>query len=172
MLSVLSVTLLLILFLAIFRPIIKMIDEKKIKITNQKIENINNREKERNLDILQNRIKQVEPQLEKLDSLFVRKEEGLKFIMSMEEIAKRNMIDQTIDVKQTASTGESQEKYKRTPIEINASGDYSNIFRYLDDLESMSYYFNIEELSLTSQAMPGENANKTSLHLVGLSYWE
>lgn len=157
------------LYFFLLDPVMDAIKKKKETISNLKIEMVNNREKALNMDILTNKLQKIEPQLEKLDSAVVMDSSGLDFIVAVENIAKKNDIEQHLDLKpQIADT--SNANYQKTPLSIMAEGKLDDIYDYLDDLESMNYYFNIEEFSIEANDM--ENTKKANLKLDGWSYWK
>ncbi len=152
------------------RPTLAEIKNKKTTLLNLKIEEINNQEKSRNIDILNSKLTTIEPQIKELDKVFVDQEGGLEFIVALENVAKLHNIDQNLDLKPADMA--TTEKFKKTPLEINASGEYKNVMTYLEAIESMDYHLNIEEITLNSFPLPGENKSETQVRIIAFSYWE
>jgi Tfp pilus assembly protein PilO len=154
----------------VLRPTLAEIKNKRTTLLNLKIEEINNQEKSRNIDILNSKLATIEPQIKELDKIFVDKEGGLEFIVAMENIAKLHDIEQHLDLKPIDTV--SADKFKKTPLEINASGEYKNVIAYLEAIESMDYHLNIEEITFSSFPLPGENRSETQIRIIAFSYWE
>ena len=147
----------------------------KIKLTNKQIANlkikiINDQEKEKNIDQLTEKLNTIQPQIEKLDNIFIKTGQELEFIIAIEKIAEQNNIIQTIDI-QSSIVDKKNTAFKQTPLEINAKGAVNSIYNYLSDMESMGYYYSIEEFSLNSITLPGEDKKQVNLHLLGTTYW-
>ena len=157
-------------FLFVLIPIIDKITQTKILVSNLKIEIINNQEKEKNIDQLTNKLKMIEPQIEKLNNVFVTSNHELDFIIAMENFADKNNVIQTLNITPPTIDNKNN-KLQEAPLELNIKGSFSDIYNYLNDIESMDYYFSIEEFSLGSTNMPGEKKIDANLHLLGTTYW-
>lgn len=92
----------------------------------------------------------IKPQKNKLNTIFLQKGEELKFVTTLEEIAKKYNVDQIIVLNQDG-VKKSEETYT-LPINIEASGEFIQVLKYLYDIEKLSYYFNIEMINVSSKS--------------------
>ena len=101
----------------------------------------------------------IKPQKDKLDTIFIIRDEELKFISTLEGIASRNNVDQTINLQ----TKEIKQKdgIKALPLKITVTGNFTQVMKYLTNLERLNYYFNISTLNL------GASKDFISITLVG-----
>lgn len=92
-------------------------------------------------------IESIENDLNKLDEVFVKHNEDLKFIQTLEEVANKNNVEQAISLE---DIDEKLGEYSEIVLEINLKSSFLNIMKYLIDLETLKYYVNIRSLSITS----------------------
>lgn len=93
-------------------------------------------------------LKAIEGDVEKLDRVFIGKNQELAFITALEEIANKNNINQNINL--DLSSGGKNNKYGKIPLKLTAQGSFINQFNYLLDLERLNYYLNIKSLDLSA----------------------
>ncbi|OGF27885.1 hypothetical protein A2303_05965 [Candidatus Falkowbacteria bacterium RIFOXYB2_FULL_47_14] len=139
------------------------------------------------LSVLGEKLKTVEPQMEKLDFIFINKNRELEFITTLEEAAGKNNVTQKINL--TPPTGQKKDVYDKTALSIDAQGSFADIMNYLAELEALNYYFNINQLDLNYQTSDSpvrrvtiesgdENtknpavAGNVSLRISGETYWQ
>jgi len=126
-------------------PSLKKIKKTRVDILNQKIELKQSMDQSKNLNQLKEKINNIEPELKKLDKIFINKNRELDFITSLEAIAEQYNIEQNINL----NPGKNEEKgYKSSPITINLEGNYLDILQYLRTIESSQYYININSINL------------------------
>jgi len=91
---------------------------------------------------------EIEPQKEKLESIFIIESEELEFISTLENVSSISGVKQVIELK----TKDIQEKnnIKTYPLKITASGDFNQIMKYITSLEGLDYYLNIDYLKIVS----------------------
>jgi Tfp pilus assembly protein PilO len=94
----------------------------------------------------------IEPEKDKLVSIFINEGEELKFITALERIAASHGLVQNLKL-QTRREGSNN--YYPLPLEITTKGRFIQTLRYLKDLERLNYYFNIFSLNLSN----GEGGN-------------
>jgi Tfp pilus assembly protein PilO len=103
-------------------------------------------------------IRTIEPQMDKLGSIFIKEGEELNFITTLENLANANNIDQKINLeidKKTIIKG-----LKKIPVKISSSGSFKNILNYLSGLEKLDYYINIGSISLSSSQQKASSVNQ------------
>ncbi|MFH1661719.1 MAG: type 4a pilus biogenesis protein PilO [Candidatus Falkowbacteria bacterium] len=115
--------------------------------------------KGQSIEKLDENLKKIEPDLEKLNKILVSETTEIEFITKLEEIASKNNISQQINFKKV-----DEKNREKIPIQLTAQGDFSDQIRYLEDLERADYYINISslELSYSSSVIrsPGKQDNE------------
>lgn len=119
-------------------------------------------------------LRKVEPQLEKLKKIFVKKDQELEFINEMEKTAQDSGLEQKINLS-------SEEEnlgigYKKIPIQLLTSGDFSSQIKYLSALESLDYYINLKTLEISSAGTiikeDGSKEDQTQMQIIANTYWQ
>ncbi|MEA2097927.1 MAG: type 4a pilus biogenesis protein PilO [Patescibacteria group bacterium] len=84
------------------------------------------------------------------------------FITNIKDIAKRNNVDLNINV---SSNGKTKETNFLSYINYNikAVGEFGDIMRFLDNLENLKYYINVEKIKISSN---GNNSGKVTFDSV------
>jgi len=148
------ITLFIVIFFIVYLIVIPtVLDIKKMgnEIEAQRIDLEKKYIKGQNLKQLAENLKKIEPQLDKLDKIFINHNRELEFITTLEEIAQTNEITQKINLS-TDQASESQ-KFKKMPLQLYAKGNFINLVNYLLSLENLYYYINIKSIEL----FPGSN---------------
>lgn len=167
------------LFFFVVKPVIADITGLKEKIISQKVELETKIAREKNAKTLNEKLSKAEPLLAEFDRIFVSRERDLEFITSLEDIAQKNGITQSINLNLSSAT--DQQTYKNIPLELTATGNFTALMNYLADLENTSYYINVTFLELSGASpssassgrkeyAPGEG-NITMKILAG-TYWK
>jgi Tfp pilus assembly protein PilO len=136
----------LIYFLII--PSINEIKKIETEINNQRIDLEQRYIKGQSLRQLTENLKKIEPQISVLDEIFILQDRELEFITSLEELATRNNVEQTINL--DLSQDKKESGYQTLPLQLTAQGNYLDLMNYLINLESLNYYININSISLSS----------------------
>ncbi|MEK7653312.1 MAG: type 4a pilus biogenesis protein PilO [Patescibacteria group bacterium] len=97
-----------------------------------------------NLKKIQIELSEIQDKLGGLDRLFVAKGQELAFVTEMENIASADGISLKIVSDFSEEPLKGEEKIKKTALQMEISGNYQNIIKFLNDLEKMPYYFNVE----------------------------
>lgn len=165
--------------LLIYFFVFATIDRIKIlrnDILNIKIELENKMTREKNLNDLNQKIKKIEPQLEKINQIFISQNREIEFITTLEGLEKEYNIDQKLNIDFNGM--QKGESFSKVPISIDTSGSFSNLMNYLTGLESFPYYLNIENISFqktgtanTAQTTDSKNA-PISMKITGYTYWK
>jgi Tfp pilus assembly protein PilO len=132
-------------------PTIKDIEKMRNEIEMQRVDLEMKYIKGQSLKKLSENLKTIEPQLAKLDKIFIDQDQVLEFVTTLEEIANINGIDQKINLMPEKSV--KKNRYKKIPLQIFASGNFFKQLNYLMDLETLNYYININSIELTAGAV-------------------
>lgn len=101
-----------------------------------------------NITTNQKNLNYVEKNLEALGEPFLKKGEELKFITDLERIATENGIEQEILFNN--DSGETSGGAKIVPVEIRLNGGLYNTMNYINSLEKINYYININRIRINS----------------------
>lgn len=125
--------------------------------------------KGQSLKKLSENLKIIEPQLNKLDQIFINSNRELEFITKLEEIANANAVTQKINLG-AASKDTGGSDYQIMPLQLFTQGTFGGQINYLKKLESLNYYINIKSIELsaaTAQIIENnENASKSTISIV------
>ena len=149
----------------IFLPKTKKIKELRVNIANTKISINKNIEEDKNLSTQQSKLKEIENRLTMLDKVFVERTKELEFITTLESVASKNNVSQDIDLNSLSK--ESNAYFESLPLSISVKGKFSDITKYLLELNAINYYLNITELSLSKSI----GASSFSFNTDGSSYY-
>lgn len=115
-------------------------------------------------------INKIEPEIATLQQIFIDKNNQLGFIQELEAIAKKNNVNQSINMGAVAD---------KASLSLSASGEINNLYNYLLDLESLDYCINIKSISLSAgSASPRsigsidpQKIGNLSLSISAETYW-
>jgi len=178
----------LITFCIYFFVITKTINDiKEIRgdIVSKKIDIEKNITQERNMSELSAEIKKIEPQMEKFSQIFINNNRELEFITQLENIAAKHNITQKLSLNPLNTNEEKDDTYYfEVPISIEASGLFENLTEYIKELESLTYYINIKNISIIPGGTPNlsmglldnssasQNSKNVNLSLSATTYWK
>jgi Tfp pilus assembly protein PilO len=164
-------SILLALIYLIIIPTISEIKDTKKEVINQKNELEKKLNREKNLSTLNEDLKKIEPEVDFLNQIFIEKNKELEFITTLEGIAAKNDINQTLSLNTDKSAKFGQ--YTKTPIGITADGKYNNLIDYLKNIEAMKYYINISSLDMVLENQdPSSPYKKGRLQISADTYWK
>lgn len=135
-------------------PAMNDIKKLKAEIKNQKIDLEKRIINEKNVDLLSQKLNKIEPQMVKLEKIFINQNQELEFITTMEGISQNNAVNQKINFEMTGAVKE--QNYKKVPINLVIVGDYTNILNYISDINKLPYYINIYNLELSAGTSVGQ----------------
>jgi Tfp pilus assembly protein PilO len=138
------------IYFSIYLPL-KDIDAIKNDIIKEQIAIEQKLYEDQNKAIIQSKLNKIEPLMGALNSVFVDKSRAIEFFTSLEDLARRHNIKQTISLAETGGE-KSSSFFVKTPINIKCEGEYLNLFGFLAGLEESGYYINIEQLSINKSA--------------------
>lgn len=154
-------------------PSIKNIKEMRKEIEGQKIDLEEKYQRGQSLKKLSENLKKIEPQLEKLNLVFISKNRELEFITTLEDIASREKIEQKINLASGQSGGDGA--YQKMPLQLFTQGTFKNQMNYLLALETLNYYINIKNLELSAAPLPPGAAKQDvniSMMITADTYWK
>lgn len=142
--------LLFILFILYFiiLPTIKTIKTIGDEIQAQRVDLEKKYIRGQNLKQLSENLKKIEPQLAKLDQIFINQNRELEFITTLEHVASENNIIQKINLGSLQPL--SGQIYQKMPLQLSTQGNFMRQINYLATLEALNYYININSLELLS----------------------
>ncbi|MFC1612945.1 hypothetical protein ACFL23_01300 [Patescibacteria group bacterium] len=88
-----------------------------------------------------------------LSNIYVEKNQELKFIESLENIALNNDLKQKINIKEAIISEDNPnigiKNIQTMNLNVSLEGDYTNILKFLYDIRKLSYCINIESIIIT-----------------------
>ncbi|MEK7453010.1 MAG: hypothetical protein AAB614_02130 [Patescibacteria group bacterium] len=88
----------------------------------------------------------LKPFIDVVNSAMLSKKEELKFIVFIESIAKRNILNHEINI--TTSSDEDNIKESIINFQVKLSGSFQGILKFIKDIEDGLYYANISNIDL------------------------
>lgn len=171
--SLISVFILFFVFYFAIINNLKTIKQLRIEIVAQKINLERKLNREKNLSKLSSKMKSIEPEIARLEKVFVDKSGQIEFITTLEGIAQQNQINQKINLSPAVET--DKKTHKTSQLQITATGNLKNIINYIQFLESMTYYININSISIEKNNNSSHDEFKENNILVNISaitYWK
>jgi Tfp pilus assembly protein PilO len=155
----------------VITPTISEIKDTKKNVVNQKNELEKKLNREKNLVTLNENLKKIGPEVDFLSQIFIDKDKELEFITTLEGIASKNSINQSLNLGTERSVKFGQ--YIKTPIEISADGRYNDMVDYLINIENLKYYININSLDLVFDGQDASSKYKKGrIQISADSYWK
>lgn len=150
---------------------ISQIKNLQQEIITEKIETEKRLNREQNMGSLMTKLKKIENDLEKIDNVFVDKNNELGFITTLENVASYNNITQGINL---LPIDETSIENPKSIVNIVAKGKYIDIINYIQDIESLNYYVNISMINISRAAKTQDENNneEVSLNLNADVYWK
>lgn len=147
-------------------PAVKEITQVNREIKKEK----NNLEKKLALGFNLKQIKQdldeIQGSIEELDKIFIQQGQELKFVTELENLASRRQLSLNLNPdfeSQPANNG-----IKPVPLQISITGSYPQILRFMQDLEALPYYYNLE--LIIASAKTAKEGGLLSFQLMGQTY--
>ncbi|MAF13839.1 MAG: hypothetical protein CMI53_03030 [Parcubacteria group bacterium] len=99
----------------------------------------------------------IEPEKEKLTSIFIIEGEELEFITLLEKIAETYNLTQTL--KLNTPDKSTNVEYYTLSSQVSVNGEFIDVLKYLESLEQSNFYFNISSLALDTLSQGEVTAN-------------
>jgi len=148
----LAVFLILTIFLISFLiyPIYKdiKINSREIILQKEKIASLENEIE--NLEEFKINYRQIKPNLEKIETLFVNSGAPVGFISFLEKNSKDNKV--SIEISPSLTIETTKTPWSSMTLQAKTIGSYSNFLKFLEKLESSHYLIEIQNLSITRLA--------------------
>lgn len=119
------------------------------EIIEQRVDFYRKLNREDNLARLNDKLKQIEPSLNKLNKIFIDSNKKLEFITTLEDVAQKNGVSQEITLSDQGEAGSGNSSQKHL-LGMEVRGSFNDVVGYLADLENMDYYINIFDIDLSS----------------------
>jgi len=164
------------LIIGVARPKMVKIKSLRAEIITQKQNAEDMVKDEINTTRLSDKLDIIEPELEKFNQIFINRNRELEFITTLENTASQENINQKINF--SLSADKSGQIYQMVPLELSAQGSYRQILAYLNALEALNYYININSLEFNTGAAVFTPASEDSkekvvnLKIIANTYWQ
>lgn len=86
----------------------------------------------------------VKDEKDKLNSIFIKSGKELEYVTLLENIATKYNLSQEIKI--STKDIKSDASISTLPLIISLRGDYNQILKYLNEIEGLSFYFNINDI--------------------------
>lgn len=149
-------------------PTIKDIKNMSAEIEAQRLDLEKKYIKGQSLKQLSDNLNKIEPKLKLLEQIFINKNRELEFITSLEAEANKNETEQKINL--SSPLPAENQNFQKTDLQLFAKGGFTELLKYLADLESLNYYINVKSLELTPFAGSAAAA-KINMYLSADTYW-
>lgn len=147
-LSVFVLVAFIVLFYFVFIPSKYEIQSTAELISQEKISLEEKLQKGQSFAQLQKNISQIDSKKYLLDDIFLAQDEEISLIDDLENFAKNNYINISIDMPQGNKI--DKRNYYILPITIKGSGNYSNILNFMNSLEKTNYFISFDTFDLSS----------------------
>lgn len=136
-------------------------------IMQQRIDVENKYKKGQKLNKLTENLKIIEPQIEKMDRMFIDQNDALKFITSLEEMAEKSNVKQKINLMTAQKV--PFHSYQKMPLQLSIGGNFIDEINYILNLENSDYLINIKLLEITAGKAEGGSAD---MLIFADTYWK
>lgn len=148
-------------------PTIRDMKEISIEIQKEKEALEKKFQKGQLADKVNEEFKKIEPRQKEIEMMFIVPGDELALITQFEKIAQKYNLEPEftkiqentkMNVKNKETT--SQKKLKKMPIETHLNGDFIQTMKYIADIETLKYYYNISSISINSNDIDGKTFTK------------
>ncbi|MFA5047793.1 MAG: type 4a pilus biogenesis protein PilO [Patescibacteria group bacterium] len=108
-------------------------------------------------------LEQIESSIGNLNQMFIKPGEEIDFLNLLDRLGSQRQL--TLSVIPDFNGKKINSALRSIPLEISATGPYSDIYGFIHDLEAMPYYYDIDQVQLMTQ-----NNNRISVKLIGQTY--
>lgn len=141
-LSILTLVFFGFLFVAYY--IFGLVKQESKNLTNKKTELFQIKEKRKKIIESFEKFDLVKDDVKKLDNFLLASDDELKFIVFLEDVARKYMLNQSINI----SGQQKNKNLKYITFQVSLSGPFDGVMRFIKEVENAPYYANIINLSL------------------------
>jgi len=158
-------------FIYLIQPNIQKINTIKSSIQEQLLSVDKQLSQGQTIKTTQERLKSIQPFLEKLSASFLKKEGQLLFITTLEDKADQNNIVIEIELADIPDVaGETNEVFT-IPLSLSLRGTYDDTILFMISMQKLDYHINIIDLSLNPEnQVTGSQIISTQLR--ANTYWQ
>lgn len=150
-------------------PTINDIKKMGMEIEKQKIDLEEKYQKGQSIKKLAEDLKKIEPLVSQLDNIYIDKANSLGLITDLEKIATENGVEQKINLVQTENN--NNQYFQKIPIQLFVSGNFINQINYLEKIELLKYYINIQSLEISTAPQGSGNGGSLNTLIFADTYW-
>ena len=163
----LIIFLVLSIFILIFLvyPLYEDIKNNAVELSLKKQDSFYIDNKLKNIEGFKENYKEIKASLEKGESLFLKSEAPVNFIGFLEKTSEDS--DVSIKISPSASVKKMNDPWYSIIFQINASGKFPDILKFIEKLESGPYLSQIETLNITRLTADNLKSKEFSGHSVG-----
>lgn len=161
-------------------PNTKLIKQSSEQITKERAELEASLNKIQNPEDLKDGVNKLELKINSVEENFMNKGNELELIKILENIALKNNLIQSISPEN--SKKDANLPFQAMNIKLSINGNFKNIIDYIQDIETLKYYININSMSFTKsqtssrfQTNEGLDTNQTqniSCMISAETYWK
>ncbi|EKE14284.1 MAG: hypothetical protein ACD_12C00591G0004 [uncultured bacterium] len=123
----------------------------------------------------QKEFEELQQKTDIINQVFVKNEDTLSFITTLENIAENNHLEQTFSLPPEIDTGDNE--IKEIPLTFTLKGTFADFIRYLQNIESENFYLNIESFNLSTAGTVKTEETESApadinITLSTKSYWQ
>jgi len=150
-----------ILILMVIFPLVKKIKENSQQLIEKKEERVSFAEEKKNLHSFKDIYEKVSPDLKKSESLFFTKETPteFEFINFLEKTAVNCNV--SIKISSVAFKQNEGNPLPSLTSNLNVSGSFNDLFKFIEKLENNLYLIEIEDLSIKKTAKSDSSEEKS-----------
>jgi len=159
--SSISIIILTLFVLFIIKPVILKLENSSGTILGKKAELESLTQKETVLPRQEKELENLKDKLPKILRAIPAQDEVINFIIDLEQIAHKNNITQSINIKEeTARSEKKEEGLKESVFKLTLAGSFPDIINYIINLENLEYYADINSLNITHQVVAPETVSE------------
>lgn len=143
------------------------IEEQKIDLERKYL-------KGQSLKQLTENLKKIEPELSRLDQIFINENRGLEFITTLENEAGKSGVSQKINL--SSPEAAENKEFQKNKLQLFAGGNFIRQLGYLLSLESLAYYINVKMIEITPSPAGSEpetnESDGVNMFIDADTYWK
>jgi len=152
------------MYFFIVAPLFNEIKENKNRFVEGQRRLLSLQRTEQELNSLRQEVREVQELEPLLSKTSVNPEDSLAFIIALENIGKQTKVEYDINVGGPAAPARTPRQEQRTlPFQVNVSGQFGNVARFIEGVERMSYYVQINRIQISRKGKEDEVAASINL---------